>query len=97
MLMVMSANHLMAVKIVFIDRSVIFLTVLKGVSFGSVGRRMTSIIFLVLTPGVFIPPVAVVSRFPVSVAPVMFSAEMLIPGLFLMPVFSDIRPGRTCK
>jgi hypothetical protein len=53
--------------------------------------------FLVMTPGVFIPPVAVERRFPVSVAPVMFSAEMLIPGLFLMPFFAAIRPGGTCK
>ena len=93
----MFANHLMAVMIVFVNRSVIFLTVLKSVSFGSVGRRMTIIMFFVMTPGVFIPPVAVERRFPVSVAPVMFSTDMLSPDLTLMPVFCAIRPGSTCK
>ena len=93
----MFANHLLMVMIESMDRSVIFLTVLKSVSFGSIDRRMTIIMFLVITPGVLIPSAVIVRRFPVSVAPVMFSADMLVPDLFMMPFFSAIRPGSTCK
>jgi hypothetical protein len=93
----MFVNHFMAATIVFMHRSVIFLTVLKSVSFGSVGRRMTIILFFVMTPGVLMPSGAIMRRFMVSVAPVMFSADMLVPDLFMMPVFSAIRPGSTYK
>ena len=93
----MFVNHFRAVTIVVLNRSVIFLAVLKSVYFGSVGRRMTIILFFVLTPGVLIPPAARVRHFLVSVTPVMFSADLLIPDLFMMPVFCTIRPGSTCK
>ena len=93
----MIVNHFMAATIVFMHRSVIFLTVFKSVSFGSVGRRMTIILFFVMTPGGGIPSAAMVRRFMVSVAPVRFSADMLVPDLFMIPVFSAIRPGSTCK
>jgi len=44
-LMVMFANDLRAVRIMSMNRSVISLTVLKSVFRGSVGRRMTNIMF----------------------------------------------------
>ena len=97
MLMVMFVNHLMAVMILPMNRSVIFMTVLRGVSFCSVDRPMTIIMFLVMTPGVLIRSAAIVRSIRVSVAPGMFSAEMLVPDLFRMPDFSAIRPGCTCK
>ena len=92
-LMVMFANHLTAVRIVFVNRSVISAIVLKGVSFGSVGRGMMNIIFFVMTPGVLIASAVIVRRFPISVAPVRFSADMLISDLFMEPAFFAIRPG----
>ncbi len=73
----MFANHFMAVTIVVINRSVIFLMVLKSVSFGSVGRRITIIMFFVITPGVLIPSAAVVRRFPAFVAPVCLQMKYL--------------------
>ena len=95
--MVMFVNPFIAVIIVFMNRSVIFMTVLKSVSSGSMSRQMTIIMFFVMTPGVLIPPAVVARRFLVSGAPVMFSADMLIPDPIRMPVFSAIRPGSTCK
>jgi hypothetical protein len=95
--MIMFANNPRALMIVFINRSVIFATVLKSMSFGSVGRRMTNKMVFVLMPWVLIASAVIVRRFPVSVAPVMFSADMLIPVPFVMPVISAIRPGCTCK
>jgi len=83
MLMVMFVNHYMAVMIVFMNRSV--------------GRRMTIIMFFEMTPALLIPSTAIVRRFPVSVALVMFGADMLRPDLTMMPVFCAIRLGSTCK
>ena len=91
--MVMFANDLTAVRIMSMNRSVIFLTVLKSVSFGSVGRRMTNIMFFEMTPGVLIPSAVIVRRFMGPVVFVMFSADMFIADLFRMPVFAAIRPG----
>ena len=93
----MFANHLMAVMILFMNRSVIFATVFKGVFFGFVDCRMTNITFYVMTPGVLIASAAMVRRFPVSVASVRFSADVLISDNFMMPVFCVIRPGCTGK
>jgi hypothetical protein len=95
--MIMFVNPFIAVIIVFMNRSVIFVTVLKSVPFGSVSRQVTIIMFFVMTSGVLIPPAVVVRRFLVSVAPVIFSADMLIPDRIMMPVFSALRPGSTCK
>jgi hypothetical protein len=95
MLMIMFANNPTAVRIRFMNRSVVVLTVLKNVSCGSGGRRMTNIMFFVMTPGVFIPSAVIVGRFMGPAVFVMFSADIFIPDLFRMPVFAAIRPGIT--
>ena len=96
-LMVMFANDLRAVRIMSMNRSVISLTVLKSVFRGSVGRRMTSIMFFKMTPGVFIPSAVIEGRFMRPTIFVIFSADMFIADLFRMPVFAAIRPGSTGK
>jgi len=103
--MVMFANDLTAVRIMSMNRSMIFLTVLKSVSCGSVGCRMTNImffimaiiLFFVMMPGVLIPSAVIVGRFMGPAVFVMFSADMFIPDLFRMPAFAAIRPGSTGK
>ena len=100
MLMVMSANYFMTVMIVipvFVKRSVKFAAIHKSVSFGSISRLMTIIMFFVMTPGGLIPSAVIARRFLISVASVMPGAEMFFFDLFMMPVFSAIRPGSTHK
>ena len=104
-LMVMSANDLRAVRIMSMNRSVISLTVLESVFRGSMGRRMTSIMFFIIAiitlfimiPGVLVPSAVMVGRFMIPAVSVLFSADVFIPDLFMMPVFSAIRPGSTGK
>ena len=95
--MVMFANDLRAVRIMSINRSVISLTVLKSVFCGSVGRRMTNIMFFKMMPGVLIPSAVIEGRFMGPAIFVIFSADMFIADLFRMPVFAAIRPGSTGK
>ena len=103
MLMVMSANYFMAVMIVlpvmpeFMNRFVIFVMMLKSVSFGSMSRPMTIIAFFVMVPRGLIPSVTIVRPSVVSVAPVMPGAEMFFIDLFMIPLIFAIRPGSTHK
>jgi len=103
MLMVMSANYFMTVMIVlpvmpeFMNRFVIFVMMLKSVSFVSVSRPMTIIMLFVMTPWGLIPSAIIMRPSLVSVAPVMPGAEMFFIDLFMMPVISAIRPGITHK
>ena len=97
MLMIMSAREPRAVRIRFMNGSVVVAIMLKGVSFGSAGRRMANIMFFVMTPGVLIPSAVIIGRYMGPTVFVMFSADMFIPNLFRMPGFAAIRPGSTGK
>ena len=103
MLVVMFANYFMTVMIVmpvmpeFMERSVIFVMMVKSVSFGSVNRPMAIIVSFVMVPRGLIPSATLVRPSMVSVALVMPRAEMFFMALFMMPVFSAIRPGDTHK
>jgi hypothetical protein len=81
----------------FMNRSVIFVMMLKSVYFGSVSRPMTIIVFFVTVPWGLIPSATIVRPSLVSVAPLMPGAEMFFIDLFMMPVISAIRPGSTHK
>ena len=86
----------------FMNRSVIFAMVLKSVSFGSVSRRMTIIMFFIMYYVVYNDTggAHAIRGYCETIPGTCRSfchvqRKCFFPDLFMMPVFSAIRPGST--
>ena len=97
MLMIMLVYlFIIAVLIVFMNRSMIFMMVPGVVLPFPVRRRMAIIMFYTVPLGMLVPVAVRVRRFPIVLAAFVLTAEMLFFGLFTMPVVSVVRPGSAC-
>lgn len=96
MLIVVIMSLLIAVTIMFVERSLISVTVLDSVVPVLVSNQVTIIVYLELTTWMVIPAAVKVRPFPIISAIPVFTSDTLVLYLIIMSLFLVIRPRSTC-
>ena len=93
--MVVTVSPFMTVMIAFVDRSMISVTVLERMFSAPVSDPMAITVFGVMMASMIIAVVIKARPFPIISAFPVFTADVFVFYLIIIPFFWVIRPGST--